>query len=437
MRSDKRTWRFYALWTGAVFLVIILFFHGTSPQSREYIKNLMNRPETEVSAEDAFEDPLAIDLVESPPEPEEPAPTTHFIETPTATSADRPADAHAPTPVPSDAADQGPGYMPDKVFFEYEVPYVMPSYDLEKLVTLAPHNYRGPGHKTFATFFLSRNESLHDPYYIATHQVVYRLLWNEESKSHRHPVVVFVAPFVTQEQRMHFRAAGAIVREVAQLPFVPNAATTNQVAHRLRDVFSKLEMWNQTDFTRIAYLDSDAFPLVNVDALLGTEISPDQKCKPELLKDEDRAMMSENICDYVFTGIRDGVLPMMNAGVMVLRPNEAMHNVLVREYHHQENFNNGFVEQALLAYVFREDGPFPPNFISDAWNGDPQVKDDGRELYILHAKLWAWLFPDHWALPIFGDTWKSLKAYYESEEFMKMREQDAELYSKIGHATTS
>lgn len=79
----------------------------------------------------------------------------------------------------------------------------------------------------------------------------------------KHTMTVFVALIISEEQRGYFRAAGAVAKETALRSFVPKQSGP---AGPPNDMFSKLEMWRQTEFSKITYLDSDAFPLVNVDA---------------------------------------------------------------------------------------------------------------------------------------------------------------------------
>nr|POE48667.1 uncharacterized protein c5h10.12c [Quercus suber] len=311
----------------------------------------------------------------------------------------------------------------DKGFFQADLPWFeLPRFDIANLKAMPPHNYHGPGHETFATYFASRESSMADPYFLAAQQIVYRLLWDPRSKSNKHPVTVFVAPFVSEKQRDYFAAAGAIVRELALVPFVPDASTPANIAGRLMDMFSKLEMWNHTEFSRITYLDSDAFPLANIDALF--PLAAEQTCKQELLRDEDKARAPE-LCDYVFTGHQEDPLT-INAGVMVFKPNEAMHDLLIRETHRTTEFDNGYVEQALLNHVFRPDGPFPPTTLSEAWNGFPNTPAKGGALYILHAKIWAMFFeqPRDWTTNLFNETWHSMIDLYESEKFETLRAKD-------------
>ena len=300
---------------------------------------------------------------------------------------------------------------------------------------MAPRNYKGPGHETFATFFMSIDSTFHDPYFQSVHEIIYQLLWNTTTKSNKYPVTVFVVPGVNPAQIASFEAGGAIVRQVEEVPWNPSFG--NKLALRLKGIFAKLEMWRQTDFTRIAYFDGDAIPIAIVDALLETSLISDSKCKAELLAEQDRPK-SWDVCQYLFAGVRDEMLHTINAGMFVLAPNQAMHGMLIRESHNNSNFDNGLAEQALLTYVFREDGPFPPTFLSEAYNGSPSVYLEGRPLYVVHGKAWVHLYGENpWDGHMWFALWDKLAAFYATSEFVQMRARDDQLRRAIIDSSSS
>lgn len=386
-----RSLRLYAYLTLSVIIVLVLLYLPTTSlpaRSQEYVQGLVTGskdwrlfgegPSTGPSGEDGTDQD-------------------------TATSTGPPADESHYT---VETAEEGYWFLAD-------LPNPPPQFDIAKLRTFSPHNYRGPGHDTFATYFASRNSSLQDPYFIAAQEIVFRLLWDPKSRSKEHPVTVFVAPFISDEQRGYFAAAGAVVRELDLIPFQPSGTAPG----RLMDVFSKLEMWNQTEFKRIVYLDSDALPLKNIDSLLK---GPEQTCKRKLLPEIDRE--TPEICNYVFRGWRENEHS-INAGVLVLKPSEAMYSRLIRECHNATNFENSMMEQALLNYAFRPSGPFPPATFGEEYNASPSYKES--KVNIVHTKLWAMVFNEpHWAANLFNDTWTDLLGYYESEDFPRMRIRD-------------
>lgn len=418
MLTGQNTWKSYVVVAVLVLLLVGIWMSqtGVPAQSREYLQDAWHH--------------ITSPATSSSPATTEKPPSSSIV--PSATAA-------APQSKPSDegATKDGVNQMDaamgantsefnfDKWFYQYDLPYDLPAFDTAKLKDLAPHNYQGPGHETFATYFASRSPSLQDPYFLATQQVVYRLLWDPRSASKKHPVVVFVAPFVTQAHRDMFAAAGAMVKELEQIEWHPE---TPGVAGRLIDMFSKLEMWRHTEFSRIAYTDSDAFALENIDRIF--DLAPDLRCKVERLHPEDAAH-ADALCDYVFAGHAERP-DMVNAGVIVIKPNLAMHDMLRREMTNTSNFDNGLAEQAFLNYVFRPDGAFPPTHLEAAWNGFPDVKQNGDPLFVVHAKLWVpFVGPEHWAYDAFNTTWEAMRSLYDSEEFVQAREQDQKLFAQL------
>lgn len=414
----QRGWKYFlfAIFV-LIFIVVYLQDSGFSTRSREYIKDFLKThgsgQQTASAIDSSYDETELESSLEQPGFDPLNIPTSHPL---------------APNPQSPAPVEDASGYQPDKTFFELDlVDYPLPKIDASKLRRVPAHNYKGPGHPTVATFYLSRDSSIYDPYFLSTQEVIYRLLWKPETKSSSHPVVVFVAPYVPDEIRSWFEAVGALVREVDTIAFHPaESSDGGLLAHRFRDVFTKLQMWSQTEFSRIAFLDGDAYPLENVDALLDDKsLVPDQTCHPELLQEED-VPYKDQICSYIFTGARDLTFgDMVNAGVMVLAPNMPMYNLLMRERHNTSNYDPGYPEQAFLSYVFRKDGPFPAGTISSAYNGDPKVKDDGGDLFILHAKLWVLMQgSQHWTDHLFMRTWNELVAFYDGEDFKVMRKMD-------------
>lgn len=320
------------------------------------------------------------------------------------------------------------GFNDDKWWFQNDLDpeiYPLPKFDVEKLQYLAPHNYRGLNQDTFATYYATRNGTLQDPFFISALQIVYRLLYDQRSKSEKHPVTVFVAPFVPEEHRKYFAAAGALVRELSLVEFVPAGVTFG----RWRDMFSKLEMWRQLDFSRIAYMDSDAFPVNNTDAIF--DAVQDQKCKPDLLPKEDQPFAS-TICDYALAGAMEAegnFFQGVNAGVLVFKPNRAMYTRLLRSIHDERHkWDSTYMEQAYLNWMYRKDGPFPYQSIAKAWNAPPDFRDKGKEHFIVHDKMWSHIFDDKdlWVGEHYKQTWADMLALYESEEFVRLRNEDQE-----------
>lgn len=317
-------------------------------------------------------------------------------------------------------------WFEDKWPFQADVldQYDLPGFNTSKLKNYPPHNYKGRGRPTFATFYASHDATNRDPYFIATLQVIYRLLWDPKTRSDQYPVTVFVPDFVRQDHCDYFTAAGAIVRTVDLIEF--QAEGTKGVSARFKDQFSKLELWRQTDYSRIAFMDCDAFALRPCDDMFDPSVSPEQTCRSELLDPADQPYAAD-MCDYVFSAHEaapDGI----NGGVLILKPDQHMYERLRREMRNTTGWNTYNMEQAFLSYAFdREQSPFPVHGIDRKWNAFDRDFEEGVDVHILHDKMWAHYFENNtWQDKNYKDVWASMLHLYNSTAFVELREKDKE-----------
>lgn len=320
-------------------------------------------------------------------------------------------------PVRTKEAQEGDDASPfneDVYAFQEDIKFSPPFIDRTKFGRFGPHNYQGPGRPAFATYLSTRDSSLHDPYFVAAQQLTYRLLWHPETASAKYPLIVFVAPFIPEEHRAILTAAGAIVRELDLVPWIPNVKAFG----RWRDLFSKLHIWGQTDFSKIAFLDLDTFPMQNIDGIF--DVAPEQKCNPDLLSEGDRQFLP-SLCSYIFSGVQVKPEDQINVGVVVLKPDEGMHQRLLRSSWDTEKFDNSMAEQAYLNLMFAKDGPFPMSYIDREWNGFyPQI-DEEAKLKIVHEKLWAFGDLVPWTTSLFQESWDAMIKFYERPMFKDLR----------------
>lgn len=293
-----------------------------------------------------------------------------------------------------------------------------PKTPLAQYAKYPAHNYN-PSFKqaTFATYLCTRNASIHDPYFSATLNLIYRNLWSPISASKFRPFTVFVAPFITQEQRDILSGAGAIVQELDLLPWEPNV---QGVYARWRDQFSKLHFWNQTQYSTIAYMDSDAFPLQNIDDIF--DLVTTQTCGGPLTFDE--LVTKDALCAYKFAGVPNwggGV----NGGFLVLSPNEAMHARLLRNYVKVDEYDNSVAEQSFLKWMFKEDGAFPVQMLPRMYNTFfPTVEDEG-EAKVVHEKIWRLgEGQPKWLEGIWEKGWEEMVDFFDTDGFRRARMRD-------------
>ncbi|KAI4675404.1 uncharacterized protein J4E84_010146 [Alternaria hordeiaustralica] len=310
-----------------------------------------------------------------------------------------------------------------KYNFQDELQLELPTSVLQKYLAQKPRNYNpnGPRGYAYATFLATRNPSLKDPYFLAIHSLIYRLLWSSRTRSKKHPFIVFVAEYVTDEQRALLKGAGALVRELPPLHWECNV---DGVEDRWKDLFAKLNMWKETEFERILFLDADAFPLSNMDEMF--ELAPIQECIPEKLHLDD-FLEDGPVCEpYIFAGVAqdlDAKHPNINVGSMVFTPSSRMHARLLQNYVKTDNYNCLMAEQAFLNWQFGPEGAYPGTKLERQWGGFFPTEGEGDgSLKVVHEKLWV---AEHgWMKDEWEKGWKDMIAFYQSKNFANARKSD-------------
>ncbi len=311
-----------------------------------------------------------------------------------------------------------------KQAFQEDLDLDLPFSTLQELSKNKPHNYHPNGPKTnaFATLLTGKNPSLRDPYFLAVQQIVYRTLWSQRSRTHKYPIIVYVLPHVSHEQRDALSGAGAVVRELAPVEWHP---IKEGIPAHWQDLFVKLRLWKEVEFERIILLDGDAFPFANLDDMFNA--APVQQCKAEKLTLDDLISTGHPLCEnYIFAGIPQQPWERpdsyINCGVILFTPSLGMHERLMQNYVKTTHYDNTLAEQTYLDWQFRLDGPFPPSMLDRKWGAYFPQEDEEGKLNLVHEKIWT-IGPD-WVLKDFRDTFVEMAKWYASPEFQEARKSD-------------
>lgn len=323
----------------------------------------------------------------------------------------------SPPPPPADATPAQDAKMP----FQHDLDLELPLANLRDSATHAPHNYKPDGPKTyaFATFMGTHSPSLHDPYFLSIHSLIYRTLWSPRSRTEKYPFIVYVGSWVTPEQRTLLAGAGALVRELAPLDWTPNVPG---VTPRWKDLFSKLNMWKEVEFERIIFLDADALPLAKMDPMF--DAAPVQQCLQDKLQPDDYLADHSPVCEpYLFGGAPqepwNSTSTVFNAGVIMFSPSLRMYERLLQNYVKTDQYDCLLVEQAFLNWQFSPSGAFPATMLDRKWAAVfPQENDEGK-LNVVHEKIWV--AQDGWMKKDWVDIWIEMIKFYESPEFSTSR----------------
>lgn len=197
-----------------------------------------------------------------------------------------------------------------------------------------PHNVEDQSGNAFALLLCTRESSLRDPYFAATQNIAYRLLWQFRTK---HRVIVFVCPWTPRSQRKILAGQGVLIRELPEFP-----VNVDLFVDRWRDQFTKLHMWASTDYKKIAFLDSDAFPMNNVDDVF--DLVKEQQCRRSPI-DPTAEVPIEAICNYTFAAVDPYNSLELNGGFLVFSPSEGVHAAMVRDAQRTNEYDTSRMEQ--------------------------------------------------------------------------------------------
>ncbi|KAG5987385.1 hypothetical protein E4U43_005089 [Claviceps pusilla] len=288
---------------------------------------------------------------------------------------------------------------------------------------------------SFATLYCSRNPDPRGPYFESTQSIIWRLLWSDYRS--KYPVIVFVCPFIPEFNRRVLMGQGALVKEIELLDdIIPDEAISTK---RWIDVLSKLNLWREVEWERIAFLDSDAFPIRNIDDVF--DVVPQQQCKKDALDAKDDAVVrkkmgGEDMCDYVYAGVAQFSIDNINAGMLVLKPNLDMHAKLLRAARKTEDYDVAHMEQGVLKSknAFAADGPFPVYRLPSIWNALPEYyikyRAENAEaaegpIRVLHVKMWNRLWGSWNNLTHLNDMWDldwmKMCRFFDSDDFVRAR----------------
>jgi inositol 3-alpha-galactosyltransferase len=322
--------------------------------------------------------------------------------------------------LPQDSKDETTSKL--EYSFQNDLEVDIPVSILQQFSSSPPLNYDtdAPKPYAFATFMATRNPSLKDPYFLAIHSLIHRVLWSSQTRTQKnYPFIVFIAEFVTVEQRALLTGAGAIIRELAPLEWHCDAPG---VQKRWNDLFAKLNMWAETDFERILFLDADAFPLANIDDMLDN--APEKECVEDKVGIDDFLADRSPVCEnYVFAGVPQAPFsldsPNINVGSMVFKPSVRMHQRLLQNYQKTDHYDCAMAEQAFLNWQFNPQGAFPPTGLGRQWGGFFPKEEEEGNLKIVHEKLWA--VEQGWLRKEWERGWAEMSSWYASDQFVEAR----------------
>ncbi|ANB11547.1 acetylglucosaminyltransferase (predicted) [Sugiyamaella lignohabitans] len=229
-----------------------------------------------------------------------------------------------------------------------------------------------------------------DDFFNATRVLAYKLLRDPKTKTQKDiPFLVMVTKTVDQWKRDQLMADGAHVFEV---DYIPVLKSMQRGEKRWLDQYTKLRLFELTNFDRMLYMDADMLVTRSLDGIF------EDPASYPIAAPENKA---EHIPDeYLLAGVDDvygtnNPIPRppsdsFNAGFFVFKPSTD----LFTKYHLMMSnpglYNSNQMEQGLLNYVHRLNGNLPwqrltPGKWSVTW---PSYTDYKYGVATLHDKVW-------------------------------------------------
>jgi alpha-N-acetylglucosamine transferase len=285
------------------------------------------------------------------------------------------------------------------------VPYVTIPHVSEILPTFGDNSTRQTSQKyAFATFLSTRIDDAtaydEDIYFTATRVLTYQLLYRPETRTRRDiPFLIIVPPHVSKAKRDILSSEGATIIEVPLLN--PDNWTASPAEPRWIDQFTKLRLFEQTQYDRILYMDTDMLLTKPLDSIFSEDVvaTPQWTANDKQAMHEREASLPET---YIIAGTTDNGRPgnfhpairteetQMNGGFWCMQPSTTLFNYYVTLLNYGD-FESSNMEMGLLNYAHRDGGPMP--WISlppGKWSNNWPVLRDVEVLgsATLHDKFW-------------------------------------------------
>lgn len=242
-----------------------------------------------------------------------------------------------------------------------------------------------------------------DPYYTNARMLTYQLLHASETRCDPpFPFLVLCTTSVSVDKKDRLRRDGATIIEVSDVPlswWIKTGVT------RWKDQFTKLRLFKLVQFSRILFIDADTLltgPIfsifsepgfaepMKVNFSLTTQIKSDEAPLPAeffFAARPDNAYAGER--SHTYPPVYSGDSTPFSAGFWIAAPSKELFDYFMSVMRHWRRFDPHTMEQSLLNYAFRHEGPMPWKQISQKWSATwPNEADIRAGVVGLHEKAW-------------------------------------------------
>ena len=263
-----------------------------------------------------------------------------------------------------------------------------------------------------------------DYYFEGTRILTYRLLHKRSTKdTHSRRLVVLASEAVLPEQIRQLRLDGAIVHSVSIIR-PPKGVNLTKTKQRWKDQYTKLVLWNMTQYSKILYIDADILPIRPLSAIFDTPLTIDKQGHPYLFAATYDSAKTRTFGKFIrpvpVVGPNDtyaGTMP--HACLFLIHPSHRQANYLQSIYDNPpkgQDFTT-FMEQSMLKYAYRDDGDYHWTRLSQMYNTQwPRLQDKAAS-YALHDKFWRETSPVAWDLRRFWYiAWGEMQGWSEERQ---------------------
>ena len=226
----------------------------------------------------------------------------------------------------------------------------------------------------------------------AIRMLAYRLLHKPSTKDlHARQFVVLTTQSVPPEQIQTLRDTGVIVQPVANIG--PPTGKSKAKNGDRGDQFTKLHMWNMTQYSKVLYLEPDVLVLRPLSAIFDTPLQIDKFGTEYVFaafNDSSEMRDFNDPIPVLSESVRVGRNETFRSDMFLIRPS-AQHalyvNSIYRDLTKAKYFPN-MTDVELLQYAYRRTGPYPWTNLSDKYIPEHPRFEHLDSSHAIREKLW-------------------------------------------------
>lgn len=231
-----------------------------------------------------------------------------------------------------------------------------------------------------------------DEYFVGTRVLAYQLLHAPKTGTNTSiPFVVLATEDIPESKLERLRKDGATVKVVERI----SESWMKPGLLRWRDMMSKLRMLELIQFEKVLFLDADMYIVERMDGIFTDPTTEPLLPKSELAV-EDEGPLPEF---YIFSAqqyMEGRIHPYpppkgdyFSGGFFLCQPSIAIFNYYLTLAKIEDRFDSNAMEQGLLNYAHRRDGPMPWTDIYYKWTTSwPSMNEYKAGAHSLHEKWW-------------------------------------------------